>query len=154
TTLYAALGLRDPTQEKVITVEDPVEYYLPGVTQMPVHAKAGVTFAGALRSLLRQDPDVLMVGETRDAETAAIAIQAAMTGHLVFSTLHTNDAVSAVTRLVDLQVEPYMIAATLEAVLAQRLVRRICPDCRQRYRPDPAAAALLAHQPIGDLVLE
>ncbi|MEP6472852.1 MAG: GspE/PulE family protein, partial [Gemmatimonadota bacterium] len=106
TTLYAALGLRDPTAEKIITVEDPVEYHLPGVTQVPVHAKAGVTFAAALRSLLRQDPDVLMVGEMRDAETAGIAVQAAMTGHLVFSTLHTNDAVSAITRLADLGVEP------------------------------------------------
>jgi type II secretory ATPase GspE/PulE/Tfp pilus assembly ATPase PilB-like protein len=154
TTLYAALGLRHPAEEKIITVEDPVEYFLPGVTQMPVHAKAGVTFAGALRSLLRQDPDVLMVGETRDSETAGIAVQAAMTGHLVFSTLHTNDAVSAVPRLIDLKVEPYMIAATLEGVLAQRLVRKICPDCRQRYRPDPSTAAFLAQQPIGDLHLE
>jgi type II secretory ATPase GspE/PulE/Tfp pilus assembly ATPase PilB-like protein len=154
TTLYAALGLRNPTEEKIITVEDPVEYFLPGVTQMPVHTKAGVTFAGALRSLLRQDPDVLMVGETRDAETAGIAVQAAMTGHLVFSTLHTNDAVSAVPRLIDLRIEPYMIAATLEGVLAQRLVRRICTDCRQRYHPDPSIAAFLAQQPIGDLLLE
>jgi type II secretory ATPase GspE/PulE/Tfp pilus assembly ATPase PilB-like protein len=96
----------------------------------------------------------MMVGEMRDAETAAIAIQAAMTGHLVFSTLHTNDAASAVTRLIDLQVEAYMIAATLEGVLAQRLLRRICSDCRERYRPDPAAAALLAGRPVGDLVLE
>ncbi len=154
TTLYAALGLRHPAEEKVITVEDPVEYHLAGVTQVPVHAKAGVTFTAALRSILRQDPDVLMVGEMRDAETAGIAVQAAMTGHLVFSTLHTNDAVSAVTRLADLKVEPYMIAATVEGVLAQRLVRRSCPDCRERYRPDPAAAALLAGRPIGDLVLE
>jgi general secretion pathway protein E len=154
TTLYAALGLRHPAEEKVITVEDPVEYHLPGITQVPVHAKAGVTFALALRSLLRQDPDVLMVGEMRDAETAAIAVQAAMTGHLVFSTLHTNDAVSALTRLADLKVEPYMVAASVEGVLAQRLVRRICPECRVRYRPDPSAAALLAGRPIGDLVLE
>ncbi len=154
TTLYAALGLRRPAEEKVITVEDPVEYHLPEVTQVPVHVRAGVTFAAALRSLLRQDPDVMMVGEMRDAETAAIAIQAAMTGHLVFSTLHTNDAASAVTRLIDLQVEAYMIAATLEGVLAQRLLRRICSDCRERYRPDPAAAALLAGRPVGDLVLE
>jgi general secretion pathway protein E len=130
TTLYAALGLRHPTEEKVITVEDPVEYHLAGVTQVPVRAKAGMTFASALRSILRQDPDVLMVGEMRDAETARIAVQAAMTGHLVFSTLHTNDAVSAMTRLADLGVEPYMIAASLEGVLAQRLVRRICDPCR------------------------
>ncbi len=154
TTLYAALGLRRATDEKIITVEDPVEYHLEAVTQVPVHVKAGMTFASALRSLLRQDPDVLMVGEMRDAETAAIAIQAAMTGHLVFSTLHTNDAASAVTRLVDLKVEPYMIAATLEGVLAQRLVRKICPDCRERYRPDPQAVALLAHHPVGDMTLQ
>ncbi len=154
TTLYAALGLRDPTAEKIITVEDPVEYHLPGVTQVPVHAKAGVTFAAALRSLLRQDPDVLMVGEMRDAETAAIAVQAAMTGHLVFSTLHTNDAVSAITRLADLAVEPYMIASSLEGILAQRLVRRICSECRERYQPDSQAVALLARQPVGEVTLE
>jgi general secretion pathway protein E len=154
TTLYAALGLRRASAEKIITVEDPVEYRLDGVTQVPVNVKAGMTFPAALRSLLRQDPDVLMVGEMRDAETAAIAVQAAMTGHLVFSTLHTNDAASAVTRLEDLKVEPYLVAATIEAVLAQRLVRRICPDCRVRYRPDPAAAAALAQHPVGKVTLE
>src|SRR6266480_304625 len=154
TTLYAALGLRQRTAEKIITVEDPVEYHLESVTQVPVNAKAGMTFAGALRSILRQDPDVLMVGEMRDGETAAMAVQAALTGHLVFSTLHTNDAASAITRLVDLKVEPYLIAATLEGVLAQRLVRRICPDCRERYRPDPGAVALLAVQPVGHVTLE
>jgi general secretion pathway protein E len=153
TTLYAALGLRHPSAEKIITVEDPVEYHLAGITQVPVHAKAGVTFGLALRSILRQDPDVLMVGEMRDGETASIAVQAAMTGHLVFSTLHTNDAVSALTRLVDLKVEPYMIAATVEGVLAQRLVRRICAECQERYRPDPAAAAILAGRPLGPLEL-
>ncbi len=154
TTLYAALGLRRRDAEKIITVEDPVEYHLEGVTQVPVNTKTGMTFPSALRSLLRQDPDVLMVGEMRDAETAAIAVQAAMTGHLVFSTLHTNDAVSAVTRLVDLRVEPYMIAATVEGVLAQRLVRKICPECRARYKPDPQAVALLAEQPVGKMTLE
>jgi type II secretory ATPase GspE/PulE/Tfp pilus assembly ATPase PilB-like protein len=154
TTLYAALGLRHPTEEKIITVEDPVEYHLPGVTQVPVHARSGVTFATALRSLLRQDPDVLMVGEMRDAETAGIAVQAAMTGHLVFSTLHTNDAVTALTRLIDLKVEPYLVAATIEGVLAQRLVRRVCTECRQRYRPDSAAVAMLAARPVGDIRLE
>lgn len=154
TTLYAALGLRDGSREKIVTVEDPVEYHLPGVTQVPVHTRAGVSFAAALRSILRQDPDVLMVGEMRDGETAAIAVQAAMTGHLVFSTLHTNDALSAIARLTDLRVEPYLVAATVEAVLAQRLVRKICPDCRTRYRPDPAMVALLAQQPVGELTLE
>jgi type II secretory ATPase GspE/PulE/Tfp pilus assembly ATPase PilB-like protein len=154
TTLYAALGLRQRTAEKIITVEDPVEYHLDGVTQVPVNVKAGMTFAGALRSILRQDPDVLMVGEMRDGETAAIAVQAALTGHLVFSTLHTNDAACALTRLADLKVEPYLVAATLEGVLAQRLVRKICPECRERYKPDPDAVALLARQPVGRLVLE
>src|SRR5437899_625631 len=154
TTLYAALALRHRTAEKIITVEDPVEYHLEGVTQVPVNVKAGMTFAGALRSILRQDPDVLMIGEMRDGETAAIAVQAALTGHLVFSTLHTNDAASALTRLADLKVEPYLVAATLEAVLAQRLVRKICPECRERYKPDPDAVALLARQPVGPLVLE
>jgi type II secretory ATPase GspE/PulE/Tfp pilus assembly ATPase PilB-like protein len=154
TTLYSALGLRHPAEEKIITVEDPVEYHLDGITQVPVHTKAGVTFAAALRSILRQDPDVLMVGEMRDAETAAIAVQAAMTGHLVFSTLHTNDAASALARLTDLKVESYMVAATVEGILAQRLVRRICADCRERYRPDPSTLALLAGRPVGDMVLE
>jgi len=154
TTLYAALALRPTGQEKVITVEDPVEYHLPGVTQMPVHARAGVSFASALRSILRQDPDVLMVGEMRDAETAGIAIQAAMTGHLVLSTLHTNDAAGALTRLADLKVEPYMIAATVEGVLAQRLVRRVCAECRESYRPDPATIALVAQRPVGGTALQ
>ncbi len=154
TTLYAALALRHRTAEKIVTVEDPVEYHLEGVTQVPVNVKAGMTFAGALRSILRQDPDVLMIGEMRDGETAAIAVQAALTGHLVFSTLHTNDAPSAMTRLVDLKVEPYLTAATLECVLAQRLVRKICPECRERYKPDPGAVALLAQQPVGHVALE
>src|SRR6266566_933299 len=154
TTLYAALALRQRSAEKIITVEDPVEYHLEGVTQVPVNVKAGMTFAGALRSILRQDPDVLMIGEMRDGETAAIAVQAALTGHLVFSTLHTNDAPGSMTRLVDLKVEPYLIAATLEGALAQRLVRKICPECRERYKPDPGAVALLAQQPIGHVALE
>ena len=153
TTLYAALGLRDAAAEKVVTVEDPVEYHLEGVTQIPIQRKAGVTFAAALRSILRQDPDVLMVGEMRDSETAEVATQAAMTGHLVFSTLHTNDALSAITRLIDLRIEPYLVAGTLEAALAQRLVRKVCSECREPYRPDPQVAALLAHQPIGAISL-
>jgi general secretion pathway protein E len=154
TTLYAALGLRRPIEEKIVTVEDPVEYHLDGVTQVPVNVKAGMTFTGALRSILRQDPDVLMVGEMRDAETAAIAVQSALTGHLVFSTLHTNDAASAMTRLTDLKVEPYKITSALRGVLAQRLVRRICTDCRERYQPDPATVALLAGKPVGAMTLE
>ena len=129
TTLYAALQRRHAAVEKIITVEDPIEYQLPGITQMPVHGQAGVTFGSALRAILCQDPDVVMIGEMRDQETAEIAVQAAMTGHLVFSTLHTNDAVSAVPRLLDLGIPDYLVAATVEGVLAQRLVRRICADC-------------------------
>jgi len=153
TTLYAALGLRRPAEEKIITVEDPVEYHLPLITQVPIRSRSGFGFAEALRSLLRQDPDVLMIGEMRDAETAGIAVQAAMTGHVVFSTLHTNDAVSALPRLTDLGVEPYLVAATLEGVLAQRLVRRICGECQTRYRPDPAVVSLLSCGPVGDVTL-
>jgi general secretion pathway protein E len=144
TTLYAALQKRDTLAEKIVTVEEPVEYQLPGITQVPVHRQAGVTFATALRSILRQDPDVVMVGEMRDAETAEIAVQAAMTGHLVFSTLHTNDAIGAVPRLLDLGVPEYLVAATVEAVLAQRLVRRICDGCREEYRPIAEQVAVLA----------
>lgn len=153
TTLYAALALRDPAREKLITVEDPVEYHLSGVTQVPVQTKAGVTFSAALRSILRQDPDVLMVGEMRDAETAGIAVQSAMTGHLVFSTLHTNDALGALPRLADLGVETYLVAATVEGVLAQRLVRRICSGCCELYTPDAQSIALLAAAPVGTMHL-
>ena len=153
TTLYAALQRREATAEKIITVEDPIEYQLGGVTQVPVHRQAGVTFGAALRSILRQDPDVIMVGEMRDAETAEIAVQAAMTGHLVFSTLHTNDAIGAIPRLLDLGVPEYLIAATLEGVLAQRLVRRICDDCRAAYVPDTGSLALLLGRPSGRVKL-
>ncbi len=131
TTLYAAVDRIRTGREKILTVEDPVEYELPGVPQVPVNEKVGLTFANALRALLRQDPDVMLVGEIRDRETADIATHAALTGHLVLSTLHTNDAATALTRLVDLGIEPYLVASTLEAVLAQRLVRRICESCRR-----------------------
>ena len=141
TTLYAALRLRDASREKIITVEDPVEYAIDGVTQVPVQRQAGVTFASVLRSILRQDPDVLMIGEMRDAETAELAVQAALTGHVVFSTLHTNDALGAIPRLIDLGVPRYLVAATLDAVLAQRLVRRTCDYCREPYTPDLDLAA-------------
>ncbi|MGQ0641288.1 MAG: GspE/PulE family protein [Gemmatimonadaceae bacterium] len=132
TTLHVALTLRPIDREKVITVEDPVEILIPGITQVPVTAAAGVTFASVLRSILRQDPDAVMVGEMRDAETARIATQAALTGHLVLSTLHTNDAASAITRLVDIGLEPFIIASTLRCVVAQRLVRQVCVHCKQR----------------------
>jgi type II secretory ATPase GspE/PulE/Tfp pilus assembly ATPase PilB-like protein len=115
---------------KIVTVEDPVEYQIDGVIQIPVNRKAGMTFAGALRSILRHDPDVIMVGEMRDRETADIAIQAALTGHLVFSTLHTNDAPGGITRLVDMGIEPYLVAATVQGILAQRLVRIVCTSCQ------------------------
>jgi general secretion pathway protein E len=147
TTLYAALQLRDSHREKIITIEDPIEYRLTEVTQVPVNVKAGMTFASGLRSILRQDPDVIMVGEMRDAETARIAVQAAMTGHVVFSTIHTNDAAGAVTRLLDLGIEPYLVAATLRAVLAQRLVRRSCSHCGEWVAPDESFSRLT---PVAD----
>jgi len=134
TTLYAVVDRIRTGREKIITVEDPVEYELPGVPQVPVNEKVGLTFATALRALLRQDPDIMLVGEIRDQETADIATHAALTGHLVLSTLHTNDAATALTRLVDLGIEPYLVASTVEAVLAQRLVRRICANCKEEVR--------------------
>ena len=137
TTLYAALQTMDLRRLNVSTVEDPVEYQLDDVVQVQVHERIGMTFAAALRSLLRQDPDVIMVGEIRDEETARVAIQASLTGHLVLSTLHTNDAPSSVTRMINIGVEPYLIAASTNAVLAQRLVRRICPDCKVEHHPKP-----------------
>jgi len=136
TTLYAALNRIYSPSFKIITIEDPVEYQLDGIIQMPVNPKRGLTFATGLRHILRQDPDIVMVGEIRDRETADIAIRAALTGHLVFSTLHTNDAPGAVTRLIDMGVEPFLLASSLEAVLAQRLVRRICLNCKKPYKPD------------------
>jgi general secretion pathway protein E len=138
TTLYAAVERLRTGREKILTVENPVEYELAGVPQIPVHEKVGVTFATALRALLRQDPDILLVGEIRDQETAEIATHAALTGHLVLSTLHTNDAPSALTRLIDLGVASYLVASTVEAVLAQRLVRRICDGCRHAETVDGA----------------
>jgi len=136
TTLYAALKRIYSPAVKMITIEDPVEYQLEGINQMPVNPKRGLTFATGLRHILRHDPDIVMVGEIRDTETANIAIRAALTGHLVFSTLHTNDAPGAVTRLIDMGVEPFLLASSLEAVLAQRLVRRICSKCKEPYKPD------------------
>jgi len=134
TTLYSAVGLMDGKKLNISTVEDPVEYELGFANQVNVHDRIGMTFAAALRSLLRQDPDIIMVGEIRDTETARIAVQAALTGHLVLSTLHTNDAPGSIARLVNIGVEPYLISASLNAVLAQRLVRKICPNCREPYK--------------------
>ena len=130
---------------KLLTAEDPVEYEIEGVMQVPVNPLVGLTFAAALRSFLRQDPDVIMVGEIRDLETAQISIQASLTGHLVLSTLHTNDAAGAITRLVDMGVEPFLIASTLEAVLAQRLVRRVCTQCKTSYVPAADLLSQLGH---------
>jgi type II secretory ATPase GspE/PulE/Tfp pilus assembly ATPase PilB-like protein len=129
-TLYTALHEINDSERKIITIEDPIEYQLKGVNQIQVSEKSGLTFARGLRSILRHDPDVILIGEIRDQETAQIAVQASLTGHLVFSTLHTNDAAGALTRLVDMGVEPYLVASSLEAVLAQRLVRVLCPHCK------------------------
>jgi len=136
TTLYAALQAIVSPRIKVLTIEDPVEYHLDGVNQIQVNPKIGMTFARGLRAILRHDPDVVMIGEIRDLETAEAAIQAALTGHLVFSTLHTNDACSAATRLLDMGIEPFLVTSTVAAAMAQRLVRSICPDCKQEYLPD------------------
>ena len=149
TTLYGAVEMIRTGREKILTVEDPVEYELPGVPQVPVNEKVGVTFAAALRSLLRQDPDIILVGEIRDPETAQIATQAALTGHLVLSTLHTNDAPSALTRLLDLDVAAYLVASTVDAVLAQRLVRVICSHCKGPARPDRAASRRFDIEALG-----
>jgi general secretion pathway protein E/type IV pilus assembly protein PilB len=135
TTLYSALNEIKDEATKIITVEDPVEYMQPGISQIQTQAKIGLTFAASLRSILRHDPDVILIGEMRDLETAEAAIQSSLTGHLVFSTLHTNDAPSSFTRLIDMGVEPFLVASTVEGVMAQRLVRTICPDCKTSYKP-------------------
>jgi general secretion pathway protein E len=153
TTLYAALDKINSPDRKILTVEDPVEYQLKGVNQIPVKAKIGLSFATGLRHIVRQDPDVILVGEIRDLETAEIAIQAALTGHLVFSTLHTNDAPGAITRLQDMGVESFLLSSVLEGVLAQRLVRRICQACREPDRPSPADLQVLGVKPDGGVTL-
>jgi general secretion pathway protein E len=150
TTLYSALGFINTPEKNILTVEDPVEYIIDGIGQMQVNPKINLDFARALRSFLRQDPDVVMVGEIRDEETARIAIQAALTGHLVFSTLHTNDAASALTRLIDMGIEPYLLTSSITAILAQRLVRRVCPHCRRVYSPSEYEQKLLREYLGGD----
>jgi general secretion pathway protein E len=161
TTLYAALGRLNTPERKILTVEDPVEYQIRGVNQIQIRPNIDLTFANALRSILRQDPDVIMIGEMRDTETARIAVQAALTGHKVLSTLHTNDAPSSVTRLLDMHVEDYLLTSTLDGILAQRLVRRLCPHCREPFHPEPhwlhetglerlaAGRAVELHRPVG-----
>jgi type IV pilus assembly protein PilB len=152
TTLYACLNKINTIDAKVLTAEDPVEYDIDGIIQVPVSEGIGLTFARVLRAFLRQDPDRIMVGETRDVETAQIAIQASLTGHLVLTTLHTNDAPGAVTRLIDMGVEPFLISASLEGVLGQRLIRRVCKQCRTPYEPTEAVLSQLGLSPheIGD----
>ncbi|KKK84531.1 hypothetical protein LCGC14_2782410, partial [marine sediment metagenome] len=143
TTLYAALNKINTTDVKIITVEDPVEYHISGINQVQVRSKIGLTFARCLRSILRQAPNIIMIGEIRDVETAEIAIRASLTGHLVFSTLHTNDAPSAVTRLVDMGVKPFLVSSSVAGVMAQRLVRTICSECREAYEPSTKDLLLL-----------
>ncbi len=150
TTLYSALNELNEISDKIITTEDPVEYDIDGIVQCPINHEIGLTFATALRSILRQDPDIILVGEVRDLETAQIAVQASLTGHMVFSTLHTNDAPSTITRLRDMGVEPFLITATLEGILAQRLVRRICEDCRTEFEPSAEMMMELNMRP-GDV---
>ncbi|MBZ5740025.1 GspE/PulE family protein [Nocardioides mangrovi] len=151
TTLYATLNILSQPHVNVITVEDPVEYRLPGINQMQVNNKAGLTFASALRSILRADPDIVLIGEIRDHETATIAVEAALTGHLVLSTLHTNDAPSAVTRLVEMGIEPFLVGSALDAIVAQRLCRALCLRCRQPYEPSAEELALIGLRPAEDL---
>ena len=141
TTLYTALSKLDASAHKIITVEEPVEYQLEGINQIQVHQQIGLSFASALRSILRQDPDIIMIGEMRDGETAQIAVQSALTGHLVLSTLHTNTAAGAIVRLQDMGIEPYLITSSVNGVLSQRLVRRLCGHCKQPYEPGPALRA-------------
>jgi type IV pilus assembly protein PilB len=152
TTLYSALSELNKIEDKVITTEDPVEYDIDGIIQIPIDPDIGVTFAACLRSILRQDPDKILVGEIRDLETAEIAVQSSLTGHMVFSTLHTNDAPTTVTRLKDMGVPPFLITATLEAILAQRLVRRICLECREAVEPtdDELIELHLTREKLGD----
>jgi type II secretory ATPase GspE/PulE/Tfp pilus assembly ATPase PilB-like protein len=150
TTLYACLAALNETDRKIITIEDPVEYQVAGICQMQVRTPVGFTFATGLRSMLRHDPDVMMVGEIRDFETAELAVRCALTGHLVFSTLHTNDAAGSMPRLIDMGVEPYLLASSVEAVIAQRLVRQVCAHCREQYTPDSQTlAAIGLHQNDG-----
>ena len=153
TTLYAGLNLLNEETRNILTVEDPVEYAIDGVGQTQVNAKVGMTFAAGLRAILRQDPDIVMVGEIRDGETAQIAVQASLTGHLVLSTVHTNSAVAAIARLRDMGVESYLLASTLTAIIAQRLVRRLCTHCREAYTPDAAELELMNMAGRSDVTL-
>jgi type IV pilus assembly protein PilB len=148
------LNLLNTPEKNIVTLEDPVEYNFQGINQMQVNPKAGLTFASGLRSVLRQDPDIIMVGEMRDSETAEIAVRSALTGHLVLSTIHTNDAASAITRLVDMEIEPFLLSASLLGIISQRLVRRICPQCISEYPAETKDYAMLGVEPHSSLVLK
>jgi type IV pilus assembly protein PilB len=150
TTLYAGMSELDRGGRNITTLEDPVEYHLDRINQVSINRKAGMTFGSGLRSILRQDPDIILVGEVRDHETAELAVRSALTGHLVLSTVHANDAPSTATRLVDIGIEPFLVSSAVHLVMAQRLVRRICPHCKEPYRPDPATVAALAGDALRD----
>jgi type II secretion system protein E len=151
TTLYACLSKLNMPERKILTIEDPIEYQLPGITQIQIHPKIGLSFAQGLRSMLRHDPDIMMVGEVRDPETAEITIRSALTGHLVFSTLHTNDAAGGITRLLDMGIEPYLVASSVLCFIAQRLVRVVCPSCQEEYAPEPSLKEQFGPAIGGDL---
>jgi general secretion pathway protein E len=151
TTLYACLGRINAEEKKIITIEDPIEYQVKGITQIQVQPRIGLTFAQGLRSMLRHDPDIMMIGEVRDFETAEITIRVALTGHLVFSTLHTNDAAGGITRLLDMGIEPYLGASSVECFIAQRLVRLICPECVREVKPLPEILKELGVSQISDI---
>ena len=148
-TMYTMIRELNTDQVNLVTLEDPVEYNIEGINQVQINEKTGLTFAGGLRSILRQDPDIVAVGEIRDGETAQIAMRAAITGHLVLSTVHTNDALATIDRLVDIGVEPYIISGALNGIISQRLVRRICPNCRQEYTPQPDDLLSIGLDPYG-----
>jgi len=152
TSLYGALNQLNSSDKNIITVEDPVEYRQPGIQQVQVKTDIGFDFARSLRSILRQDPDIIMIGEIRDQETAQIAVRAALTGHLVLTTLHTNDAVSTVTRLINIGVEPFLVATAVNVAAAQRLVRKICVSCKEGYRPSAEEAALFGLEPVPEVL--
>jgi type II secretory ATPase GspE/PulE/Tfp pilus assembly ATPase PilB-like protein len=151
TTLYTVLQELNNPEYNIVTVEDPIEYQLPGINQVAVKSEIGLDFASALRSILRQDPDIVMIGEIRDNETADIAVKAALTGHQVLSTLHTNDAAGAITRLDDMGIEPFLISTSILLTCAQRLVRRVCPNCREEFEPEPELLEKLELQSAGDV---
>ena len=146
TTLFAVLNYLNSSEDNIVTIEDPVEYQIKGINQVQARPKTGLTFAGTLRSILRQDPDIIMLGEIRDEDTVEVAVRAALTGHLVLSTLHTNDAVSSITRLIDMKVPPYLVSSAVIGIMAQRLVRRLCPECRIKYEPEPEEYTFLGEQ--------